>query len=293
MKNLLLVALVASSTVFAQGKVLSTVRSPNEGASRVYLGTPDELYEAAMVTCRFIGLEFTRSPDGSVFIATPTPWTKPSGRVTFTRTLIGRVRQLNPKETELVVEEENRGGPEPTGDSRVSYFHDRIGERLGEFRPKKAVIPRHAQEAAGEALIIRESDLVQMRVAEETDTLREWNLAFARSNPVNTAIVKLKGDVPLHFTASERRFLVMEGSVKFTVGGKSSTVSAGDFVVVPKNVRAAMELGRELKATLFVVEMPPIDDSKTVWLEPKDKKPAVDVADRETKSTDANPAASP
>jgi mannose-6-phosphate isomerase-like protein (cupin superfamily) len=81
---------------------------------------------------------------------------------------------------------------------------------------------------------------------------------------------KLSGRVPLHFTPqSERRFLVTEGSVKMTVGARTFWISAGDFALVPKAVRTQIDLEPNARATLFVVESPPVDDAKTVWLEPR------------------------
>jgi mannose-6-phosphate isomerase-like protein (cupin superfamily) len=266
----LLAALIATHAA-AQGRESPVVRTPNEGNSRVYLGTPDEALEASVQAAAGLGLEVTRAPDGTVFIASPTSWTQAVENITFTRTFVVRVRTLNPKETEVSVDEESRGrDKDPYADKRVSLFHERIAAAVGELRPKKVLIPKHPQEIQAEPTLVKQADLLSMRPAEDSEALRAWNLGYARVNPVNTVEWKLKGDVPLHFTPlSERRLLVMEGSARIAVGTRTFWISAGDFVVVPKGVRTRIWLEKEARATLFVVETPAVDDSKTVWLEGK------------------------
>src|SRR6185436_2801329 len=93
-----------------------------------------------------------------------------------------------------------------------------------------------------------------------------------RQKPVNTSLWRLSGHVPLHFTpVSERRFLVAEGSIKMTVGNRTVWLSSGDFAVVPKAVRMQLDMEPNARATLYVVETPPVDDTKTVWLEKAEK----------------------
>ncbi len=267
--------LLLSSTVsWGQGKDVPMVKLPNEGPSRVYLGSMEDALEASVQAAASLGLEVTRAPDGTVFIASPSSWTRPVDGIAFTRTFVVRARTLSGKETEVTVEEESRGrDKDPYADKRVGIFHERIAASVGELRPKKPLIPKHTLEMQGEATLVKQSDLLVMRTAEDTETLRAWNLGFARSNPINTVEWKLKGDVPLHFTPlSERRLLVMEGSVRIAVGTRTFWVFAGDFVVVPKAVRTQLWLDKDARATLFVVETPAVDDTKTVWLEGKGSK---------------------
>lgn len=272
----LLLFLLGSSAAVAQGKDLPMVKLPNEGTGRVYVGSLEEGLEAAVQAAASLGLDVTRAPDGTVFIASPTSWTTPVDGISFTRTFVVKVRNIGPKETEVTVEEESRGrDKDPYADKRVNIFHERIAAAVGELRPKKALLPRHPQEVQGEPTLIKQADLLLLRPAEDTDTLRAWNLGYARSNPINTVEWKLKGDVPMHFTPlSERRFLVMEGSARIAVGTKSFWISSGDFVVVPKGVRTQLWLEKDARATLFVVETPAVDETKTVWLEAKAGKPA-------------------
>ena len=56
-----------------------------------------------------------------------------------------------------------------------------------------------------------------------------------------------------------------------SVGTRDFWVAAGDFVVVPKGVRTQLDVEPGAKATFLVVESPPVDDTKTVWLEKKEK----------------------
>ncbi|MBS1153301.1 MAG: hypothetical protein H6Q89_4999 [Myxococcaceae bacterium] len=266
--------LLLSSAAAAQGKDLPMVKQPNEGSGRVYLCSMEDALAASAQSAAALGLDVTRAPDGTVLIASPTSWTQPIDGISFTRTFVVRVRTLSGKETEITVEEESRGrDKDPWADKRVGIFHERIASVVGELRPKKVVIPKHAQEMQGEATLVKQTDLLLMRPTEDTDALRAWNLGFARSNPINTVEWKLKGDVPLHFTPlSERRLLVMEGSARITVGTRTFWIFAGDFVVVPKGVRTQLWLDKDARATLFVIETPAVDESKTVWLEGKGGK---------------------
>src|SRR5262249_23514895 len=118
--------------------------------------------------------------------------------------------------------------------------------------------------------VIKPIDYAAMKPIEDREELRVWNLGFDRLKPLNTAVWKLAGRVPLHFTPhSERRFLVTEGSVKMTVGNRTFWISAGDFALVPRAVRTQIDREPNARATLFVVESPAVDDAKTVWLEPR------------------------
>ena len=262
------------AVALAQGKELPMVRIPNEGGARTYLGTSDDVMEASVQTAQSLGLDVTRAPDGTVFIASPTSWTIPVDGISFTRTFVVRVRTLTAKETEVTVDEESRGrDKDPYADKRVNVFHERIAAAIGELRPKKVLIPKHPLEIQGDATLVKQTDLLLMRPAEDTDALRTWNLGFARSNPINTVEWKVKGDIPLHFTPlSERRVLVMEGSARIAVGTRTFWIASGDFVVIPKGVRTQLWLDKEVRATFFVVETPAVDDTKTVWLDGKGGK---------------------
>jgi mannose-6-phosphate isomerase-like protein (cupin superfamily) len=271
MNRLLALAVVTYAfAALAQGKTPPgppSVKQPNEGPVRIYHATPDESFTSAGKAAEEFGLEVAKAPDGTLFIASPGPWTRPYKNVNFTHTFIVRVRALNPKETEVAIEEEAKDGQTL---ERVSAFHDRLAALLSESRAKKPATPRHAQEAVVEPTVIKPIDLAAMRPFEDKEELRVWNLGFDRQKPVNTALWRLSGRVPLHFTpASERRFLITEGSVKMTIGNRTVWMSSGDFAVVPKAVRMQIEMEPSSRATLYVVETPPVDDSKTVWLEPK------------------------
>ena len=95
---------LAALTAFGQGNQLPVVRGPNEGNARVYLGAPEDILSASVLAAQGLALEVTRAPDGTVFIASPTSWTRPVDGIAFTRTFVVRVRTLSPKETELSVE---------------------------------------------------------------------------------------------------------------------------------------------------------------------------------------------
>jgi mannose-6-phosphate isomerase-like protein (cupin superfamily) len=269
-RTLVLMTLTYATVTFAQSRTPPsppTVKQPNEGAVRIYLCSPDEAFQSAAKAAEDFGLDVARAPNNALFIASPGPWTRPYNKVTFTRTFIVRVRALNPGETEVAIEEE---GKDATSAERVTAFHEHLAGVLSEARAKKPVIPRAPQESAVEPTVIKPIDYAAMRPIEDKEDLRVWNLGFDRQKPVNTAVWKLSGRVPLHFTpASERRFLVTEGSVKITVGPRTFWISAGDFALVPKAVRMQIDLEPNQRATLFVVESPPVDDAKTVWLEPR------------------------
>jgi len=246
-----------------------TVKQPNEGFVRIYLCSTDEAFASATHAAEDFGLDVARAPDNKLFIASPGPWTRPySKTIAFTHTFIVRVRALNPTETEVAIEEEGRD--ERSGE-RVGAFHDHLAGVLSEARAKKPVIPRAPLESAVEPTVIKPIDYAAMRPTEDRDDLRVWNLGYERGkSPVNTSVWKLSGRVPLHFTPlSERRFLVTEGSVKITVGNRTFWISAGDFALVPKAVRMQIDLEPNQRATLYVVESPPVDEAKTVWLEPR------------------------
>jgi mannose-6-phosphate isomerase-like protein (cupin superfamily) len=269
-RSLGLVGVMCAVAAFAQGKTPPgppSVKQPNEGPVRIYLATPDETFSSAGKAAEEFGLDVAKAPDGTLFIASPGPWTRPYKNVSFTHTFIVRVRALNPKETEVAIEEEAKDGS--TGE-RVNAFHERVAALLSESRAKKPITPRHPQEASIEPTVIKPIDLAAMRPYEDKEELRVWNLGFDRQKPVNTALWRLSGHVPLHFTpSSERRFLVTEGSVKMTIGNRTVWLSSGDFAVVPKAVRMQIDMEPNARASLYVVETPPVDDSKTVWLEPK------------------------
>ncbi len=271
-KRLVVSALLLSApVVFAQGKQVPNVRTPNEGGSRVYIGTVEDVLAAAEQACDLLNLGVVKAPDNSLFIATPNAFTRPVGGVSFTRTLIVRVRALTGKDVEVYVEEERSGPKDGSTDARINLFHEKIQGALGDIRPKKAIIPKHKDELHGEANLVRQTDLPSLKPAEDKDDLRTWNLAWDRSKGANTAIWKLSGSIPLHFnSASERRFLVLEGSVRMAVGTRQYVVGAGDFISVPRAVRTQLELEPNTRATLYVVELPAVDDSKTVWLEQKE-----------------------
>ena len=174
--------LLGSSVSFGQGRDLPMVKLPNEGPGRVYLGSLDDALQASAQAATSLGLDVTRAPDGTVFIASPTSWTTPVDGISFTRTFVVRVRTISAKETEVTVEEESRGrDKDPYADKRVGIFHERIAALVGELRPKKALIPKHALENQGEATLVKQTDLLVMRPAEDTDSLRAWNLGFARN----------------------------------------------------------------------------------------------------------------
>src|SRR6185436_15293784 len=119
------------------------------------------------------------------------------------------VRFLNPNETEVAIEEEAKDGSTL---ERVGAFHERLAAILSEARAKKPITPRHPKEASIEPTVIKPIDLAAMRPYEDTEELRVWNLGFDRAKAVNTALWRLSGRVPLHFTpVSERRFLITEG----------------------------------------------------------------------------------
>lgn len=269
-RSLVVASVTFAVAALAQGKTTAsppTVKQPNEGPVRIYLATPEETYTSAVRTAEEFGLDVAKAPDGTIFIASPGPWTRPYKNVSFTRTFIVRARLLNPKESELSIEEENKDGSTL---ERINAFHERVAQLLSESRAKKPITPRHPQEAAVEPTIIKPIDLAAMRPYEDKEELRVWNLGFDRQKPVNTALWRLSGHVPLHFTpASERRFMVTEGSVKMTIGNRTVWLSSGDFAVVPKAVRMQIDMEPNARASLYVVETPPVDDSKTVWLEQK------------------------
>lgn len=268
MCSLLVVGLWLAAPAWAQGKQVPNVKAPNEGGSRVYTAPYDEVFAAATKAATDLKLELTLAPDGSVFIASPTAWTRPASGLTFQRTLVVRVRTLAARETEIVIEEEGRS-KEAGAAERIAALHERIVEALGEVRSKKPLVPKHPSELQAEALVIKQADLPTLRPAADEDNLRAWNLGASRQASLNTAVWKLKGNLPLHFTpTSERRFMVMEGELRMSVGTRTFWLAAGDFVVVPKAVRMAIDVG-EGRATLLVVESPPVDDAKTVWLEPR------------------------
>lgn len=266
-RTIALGAVTFAVAAFAQGKTPPgppTVKQPNEGAVRIYFATPDETFLSAGKSAEDFGLDVAKAPDGTVFIASPGPWTRPYKGVSFTHTFIVRVRALNPKETEVAIEEEGKDGSTA---ERVNAFHERVAALLSEARAKKPITPRHPQEASIEPTVIKPIDLAAMRPYEDKEELRVWNLGFDRQKPVNTALWRLSGQVPLHFTpASERRFLVTEGSVKMTIGNRTVWLSSGDFAVVPKAVRMQIDMDPSQRASLYVVETPPVDDTKTVWL---------------------------
>ena len=258
----------------ADGKQLPMVKAPNEGNARVYFSSVEDALEAAVQAAAGIGLDVTRAPDGTVFIASPSSWTRPIDNIAFTRTFVIRVRTLSPKETEVSVEEESRGrDKDPYADRRVGLFHDRIAQMVGELRPKKALIPKHPLEVQAEPTLVKQADLLTMRTAEDNESLKAWNLGYTRGNAMNTAEWKLKGDVPLHFTPlSERRLLMMEGAARIAVGTRTFWISTGDFVVIPKGVRTQIWPDKDAHATFFVIENPTVDESKTVWLESTEDK---------------------
>jgi mannose-6-phosphate isomerase-like protein (cupin superfamily) len=267
-RTLLVGSLCIATLALAQGKTPPgppSVKQPNEGFVRIYLCTTDEAFASAARSAEDFGLDVARAPDGSVFIASPGPWTRPYKNVTFTHTFIVRVRGLNPKEAEVAIEEENK---DAASADRIGAFHEHLAAVLSEARAKKPIIPRAPTEAAVEPTVIKPIDYAAMKPSEDREDLRVWNLGFDSRKPVNTAVWKLSGKVPLHFTPqSERRFLVTEGSVKMTVGARTFWISAGDFALVPRAVRMQIDLEPNNRATLFVVESPPVDETKTVWLE--------------------------
>lgn len=269
-RTLVAFAVTFAVAALAQGKTPPSppsVKQPNEGSVRIYLVTPDEAFTSAGKTAEDFGLEVAKAPDGQLFIASPGPWTRPYKSIAFTHTFIVRVRALTPRETEVGIEEEGR---DVTSPERINAFHERLGALLSEARAKKPVTPRHPQEASTEPTVIKPIDLAALRPFEDREELRVWNLGFDRQKSVNTALWRLSGHVPLHFTPqSERRFLVTEGSLKLTIGNRTVWLSSGDFAVVPKAVRMQIDMEPTARATLYVVEMPAVDDSKTVWLEPK------------------------
>lgn len=267
MHTALLALLVLSSTP-------PTVKAPNEGPARVYLGSLDEVSGSSLQTAADFGLDVAKAPDGSLFIASPGPWTRPLGNVTFSKTLIVRLRALNANEVEVSVEEEGRGKDGVT--ERVTAFHDRLANALAENRAKKPLAPKHPLEAVAEPVVVKPSDVSSTPPLEDSTSLRRWEVGQTTNKGVMTSVWRLNGRVPLHFTpASERRFLVTEGSVRMLVGNRSVVLSAGDLVVVPKAVRTQLDLDSNKRASLFVVESPPVDEKKTVWLEPKEPKAAV------------------
>ena len=87
-------ALLLSSTAsFGQGTQLPMVKTPNEGPARTYLCSLEEGLEASVqAAASSLGLEVTRAPDGTVFIASPTSWSVPVDGISFTRTFVVRVR---------------------------------------------------------------------------------------------------------------------------------------------------------------------------------------------------------
>jgi mannose-6-phosphate isomerase-like protein (cupin superfamily) len=269
-RTLVAFAVTYAVAALAQGKTPPgppSVKQPNEGPVRIYFSTPDEAFSSACKAAEDFGLELAKAPDGTIFIASPGPWTRPYKGTQFTHTFIVRVRTLNPKETEVAIEEE---GKDATSADRVGAFHERLASLLAESRAKRPATPRHPQEAGTEPTVIKPIDLVAVRPYEDRDELRVWNLGLDRQKPVNTALWRLSGHVPLHFTPlSERRFLVTEGSLKLIVGNRMVWLSSGDFAVVPKAVRMQIDMEPNARATLYVVETPPVDDSKTVWLEPR------------------------
>ncbi|MBX7102152.1 MAG: hypothetical protein K1X89_30835 [Myxococcaceae bacterium] len=271
MKRALLALVLLAVPAFAQGKQVPGVRTPNEGASRVYLGSPEDVLEAGVEAAEQLSLAVTRAPDGSIFIASPTPWLKP-GPVSYPRTLVVHVRALSARETELLVEEEGKD-KSPGAEARISGYHERVATALGDIRPKKAIIPKHPLEAQGEPVLIKQVDLVGMRPSEDSEDLRAWPLSREYSKEIATSLWRLSGSVPLHFTpTSQRRLMVLDGQVRMSVGTRNFWVASGDFVVIPKAVRAQMDVEPGSKATLLVIESPAVDDAKTVWLEDKDKK---------------------
>ncbi len=262
--------LMWASAALAQGKTPPSppsVKQPNEGLVRIYLAPLDEVFSSAAHSAEEFGLDVSRAPDGTLFIASPGPWTRPYKTFTFPHTFIVRVRALNPTETEVAIEEEVK---DVLTADRVNAFHEHIAAMLSEARAKKPVAPRNPLEAVVEPTVIKPIDYAAMRPSEDREELRVFNLGFDRQKPVNTSVWKLTGHVPLHFTPqSERRFLVTEGSVKMTIGNHTFWISAGDFALVPKAVRMQIDLEPGMRSTLYVVETPPVDDAKTVWLEPR------------------------
>ncbi len=247
----------------------AVVKAPNEGPTRTYNASPDEVFEAATVAVERLGLFVTRAPDASVFIASPSVWKKPVVATLFPNTMLVRVRPVRASEVEIRVDEEVRAG-ETQSMERINAVHEAVATAIGEFRSKKPVIPRQPGEAQADGVFVKQSDLATMKMSEDRDGLRAWALAKDRSKPVATHVWKLSGPVPPHFTAqSERRLVVLDGSVRAMVGQKVAWLNAGDFVLVPKAVRLQLDVGDAARATVFVVESPPVDDAKTVWLDAK------------------------
>src|SRR5882762_7185507 len=97
-RSLVLFAVTYACAALAQGKTPPnppTVKQPNEGPVRLYLSTPDEAFLSAGKAAEDFGLDVAKAPDGTLFIASPGPWTRPHRGVTFTHTFIVRVRLLN------------------------------------------------------------------------------------------------------------------------------------------------------------------------------------------------------
>ena len=192
--------------------------------------------------------------------------------MSYPRTLVVHVRALSARETERLVEEEGKDRS-PGAESRIAGYHERVATALGDIRPKKAITPKHPLEAQGEPVLIKQVDLVGMRPSEDSEDLRAWPLSREYSKEIATSLWRLSGSVPLHFTpTSQRRLMVLDGQVRMSVGTRNFWVASGDFVVIPKAVRAQMDVEPGSKATLLVIESPAVDDAKTVWLEDKDKK---------------------
>lgn len=269
---LLCASLFAATLATAQGKQTSGVRAPNEGPARVYEGTSDEVLEAAVDAAERAGLDVTRLGEGFMFLASPDPWARPKKGVTFTKTLIVRLRSLGAKETEVEVSEEGRQVDAATA-ARLDTFHEQVAVSLRDRRVKTPLVPKHPLENQGDAVVVRHTDLGSTVPSTEAATLRTWNLSRDKTKPVNTSVWKVSGRIPLHVTPlSERRFLVTEGGVHMTTGARTFWLSAGDFASVPKGVRTAIETEAGARATLFVVESPPVDDAKTLWLEKQTAK---------------------
>jgi quercetin dioxygenase-like cupin family protein len=80
--------------------------------------------------------------------------------------------------------------------------------------------------------------------------------------------VEICGTVPLHYHPDgTHRNYVISGRLRFTIGAETREVGPGDFLLVPRGVPHKVELAGEGPASLATVDTPPIDVTKSVWLE--------------------------
>lgn len=85
---------------------------------------------------------------------------------------------------------------------------------------------------------------------------------------VRCLCVEIHGTVPLHYHPDgTHRNYILQGRLRFTIGGETREVGPGDFLMIPRGVPHKVELIGDAPASLATVDTPPIDVTRSVWLE--------------------------